>query len=168
MSPSRDEDSDSSKHDVNSDRDDQIKPKPKNKTLHRIQKNISSYLNDPTPAEKNKQVILNPVHTIKAHQLNVEDLSFTADNSNVFCSVGIDRKLKLWDLRSGTSPVATLNDLHSSDINACDWSKLNTNLIATGSNDTFVKIVDTRRAYQDSSKCILKVLAKHKAKVQSV
>lgn len=161
MSASRDEDS-SNHDDV---LEDQIKPKTKNKTLHRIQKNISSYLNDPTPVEKNKQVTLNPLHTIKAHQLNVEDLSFTANNSNIFCSVGIDRKLKIWDLRTGLSPVATLNDLHLSDINACDWSKLDPHLIATGSNDTFVKIVDTRRAYQESNKCILKVLAKHKAKV---
>lgn len=38
--------------------DEEVKPKQKNKTLHRIQKNISSYLNDPTP-DKIKQVNLN-------------------------------------------------------------------------------------------------------------
>lgn len=38
--------------------DEGTKPKQKNKTLHRIQKNISSYLNDPTP-EKIKQMNVN-------------------------------------------------------------------------------------------------------------
>lgn len=111
---------------------------------------------------------IDPIYRLKAHNLSVEDLCFAPDSSDVFCSVGIDRKLKIWDLRSGTNAVATLNDLHASDINAVDWSKMNSNLIATGSNDTLVKIIDSRKAYQESSKSVIKILVKHKAKVQSV
>lgn len=61
-----------------------------------------------------------------------------------------------------------MDDLHSSDINTVDWSGLNQNLIATGSNDTLVKIIDTRKAYQFAPNSVVKVLEKHQAKVQTV
>jgi len=54
----------------------------------------------------------------------------------------------IWDLRTATDkPVVTLQDVHSSDINTVDWSALDNNLIATGSNDTLVKVIDVRQAY---------------------
>jgi len=40
-----------------------------------------------------------------------------------------------------------LKDVHKSDINTIDWSTKDENLIATGSNDTLVKILDVRKAY---------------------
>ena len=64
--------------------------------------------------------------------------------------------------------MASLKDVHESDINTVDWSALNTNLIATGSNDTLVKIIDTRKAYKESKHSVCKVLRQHKAKVQTV
>ena len=39
-----------------------------------------------------------------------------------------------------------LKEVHKSDINTVDWSPLNDNLIATGSEDTLVKIIDVRKA----------------------
>ena len=50
--------------------------------------------------------------------------------------------------------------MHSSDINTVDWCPLNENLIATGSNDTLVKIVDLRNLNKD-----YRTLRKHKSKV---
>ena len=44
-------------------------------------------------------------------------------------------------------PILKLKDVHKSDINTIDWCSKNDNLIATGSNDTLVKILDVRKAY---------------------
>lgn len=51
-----------------------------------------------------------------------------------------------------------------------DWSILNPNLVATGSEDTLVKIIDTRMAYdtKEFGNPIIKTLCKHKSKVQGV
>jgi histone-binding protein RBBP4 len=61
--------------------------------------------------------------------------------------VGVDRSLIIWDLRQGNNPVVRLKEVHASDINTVDWSPLDENLIATGSNDTVVKLIDVRKAY---------------------
>ena len=35
--------------------------------------------------------------------------------------------------------------MHKDDINTVDWSKVNTNLVATGSNDNRVQVLDVRK-----------------------
>lgn len=57
--------------------------------------------------------------------------------------------------------------MHKSDINTVDWSPLNNNLIATGSEDTLVKVLDLRRA-NGKDNPIVKTLHKHNSKVQGV
>ena len=52
------------------------------------------------------------------------------------------------DLRAVLEPVVTMKEVHSFDINCVDWFTTNYNLIVTGSNDTFVKILDVRRALE--------------------
>ncbi len=61
--------------------------------------------------------------------------------------MGVDRQVIFWDLRQGIQPVLKLKDVHKSDINTIDWCTRDENLIATGSNDTLVKILDVRKAY---------------------
>jgi histone-binding protein RBBP4 len=71
--------------------------------------------------------------------------------------------------------VRIVREVHASDINTVDWSYQNENLIATGSNDATVKILDIRKlpseqtsdatAAQSAVTCTLRG---HKAKVQSV
>jgi len=70
-------------------------------------------------------------------------------------------------LRTGNSPVITLKEVHKSDINTVDWSPLNNNLIATGSEDKLVKIIDTRKV-NGKENPIVKTLHKHQSKVQGV
>ena len=41
--------------------------------------------------------------------------------------------------------------MHKDDINTVDWSKVNTNLIATGSNDNKVCVIDIRKLSSDSN-----------------
>ena len=57
-----------------------------------------------------------------------------------------------------------LKEVHKSDINTVDWSPLNVNLIATGSEDTLVKVLDVRRA-NGIDNPIVKTLHKHSSKV---
>jgi histone-binding protein RBBP4 len=100
----------------------------------------------------------------------VEDICFAPDSKDVLCSVSVDKQLIFWDLRIGTSPIIKLKDVHKSDINTVDWSTLNPNLVATGSEDTIVKVLDVRRAYNNDSNQnpIVKSFHKHKSKVQGV
>ena len=60
--------------------------------------------------------------------------------------------------------------MHHSDINTVDWSPQNEHLLATGSNDTTVKIIDLRKLPSDpmASTPILNTLRGHRAKVQTV
>jgi WD40 repeat protein len=87
--------------------------------------------------------------------------------------VGVDRQVIFWDLRQGMQPVLKLKDVHKSDINTIDWCSKNDNLIATGSNDTLVKILDVRKAYSllddlQSINPIINTLHKHQSKVHVV
>ena len=86
------------------------------------------------------------------------------------CSVSVDRQVIFWDLRIGLSPVIRLKEVHKSDINTVDWSYLNPNLLATGSEDTLVKILDVRKAYDTKQfgNPIIETLCKHSSKVQGV
>tara|TARA_B110000285_G_scaffold76389_1_gene87960 strand:- start:604 stop:846 length:243 start_codon:yes stop_codon:yes gene_type:complete len=77
----------------------------------------------------------------------VEDICFQPNSDDVLCSVSVDRQVIFWDLRVGHSPVVRLKEVHKSDINTVDWNTLNPNLLATGSEDTLVKILDVRMAY---------------------
>ena len=108
---------------------------------------------------------------LEGHKQNVEDICFKEGSADVLCSVGVDRQVLIWDLRAGLEPVITMKEVHSSDINCVDWCSTNDNLIATGSNDTFVKILDVRRALeydQNKQQPVVKTLRKHKAQVQTV
>lgn len=117
----------------------------KKKTLNRNLKNIQSYLNDPKP-DKRKQSQFKNSMTLRGHTASVEDLCFKASSKDVLCSVGVDRKLLIWDLRQIEKPSLSLEEIHSSDINTVDWCQLDENLIATGSNDCLVKVFDIRKA----------------------
>ena len=57
-----------------------------------------------------------------------------------------------------------LKEVHKSDINTVDWNPLDDNLIATGSEDTLVKILDVRKA-NGKENPIVKTLHKHQSKV---
>lgn len=63
--------------------------------------------------------------------------------------------------------MVKLKEVHKSDINTVDWSPLNTNLIATGSEDTLVKVLDLRKA-NGKENPIIRSLQKHSSKVQGV
>ena len=130
-------------------------------------KEIGDYLK-PT---KIIQKTLQPFAKLIGHEKSVEDVIFKPDSAHELCSVGIDRKILFWDTRTqgqrqGFShttgevpvvsslrqqkiqeygPVNKLLNLHLDDINTVAWSKVNPNLIATGSNDKKVCVIDVRK-----------------------
>jgi len=71
------------------------------------------------------------------HLGNIEDLTFKYDSSSCeLVSVGIDRYILFWDIRTNSNkPVAKALQAHFDDINTVDWCKLDQSYIATGSND---------------------------------
>lgn len=56
------------------------------------------------------------------------------------------------------NPTFKLLNVHKDDINTVDWSTLNPNLIATGSNDTKVCVIDIRKLSNSSSTMDMKTL----------
>jgi peroxin-7 len=84
-------------------------------------------------------------------------------------SVGVDRCMNFWDLRAASSPIIKLTNLHDSDINSVDWNPFDQNILATGSNDKLIKLVDIRRISSEKmSNPVCEVLRKHHSKVQTV
>jgi len=142
-----------------------------------MKKNIANYLHEPKP-ERRKHSLFKTHIKLKGHHKSVEDLVFKPGSKDVLCSVGVDRQVVFWDLRTGNKPTLRLQEVHKSDINTVDWSTQNDNLLATGSNDTLVKILDIRKAYNligtsppkvsESQSPIIQTLHKHRSKVHVV
>lgn len=147
------------------------------KTQERMKKNIANYLHEPKP-ERRKHSLFKAHIKLKGHTKSVEDLVFKPNSKDILCSVGVDRQVVFWDLRTGTTPTLRLQEVHKSDINTVDWSSQNDNLLATGSNDTHVKILDIRKAHNligtsspkvsDQQSPIIQTLHKHQSKVHVV
>ena len=147
------------------------------KAFERIQKNIANYLHEPKP-ERRKHSLFKTHIKLRGHEKSVEDLVFKPNSKDILCSVGVDRQVVVWDLRTGTQPTLRLQEVHKSDINTVDWSPANDNLLATGSNDTLVKILDIRKAYNlvgssmpkvnEQQNPIIHTLHKHQSKVHVV
>lgn len=79
------------------------------------------------------------------HVNNVEDVSFNRTDRNALASVGRDRYLILWDLRSPSGPSSLVRHAHDEDINSCDYGGVDENLIVSGGSDKAVKVWDRRK-----------------------
>ena len=119
--------------------------------MTRIQKSLQNYLTD--SKKETKYSRLEPFIKLSGHSGNIEDLAFKYDSTSCeLVSVGIDRYILFWDIRTGSNkPVARALQAHYDDINTVDWCKLDQNYIATGSNDKIVNILDIRKLSIDGS-----------------
>lgn len=99
---------------------------------------------------------MEPYARLTGHSGNIEDLAFKNDSCNCeLVSVGVDRYILFWDLRTDTKkPVNKVLKAHTDDINTVDWCKLDTNYVATGSNDQRVCIIDIRRLSSDAEQSL--------------
>ena len=103
---------------------------------------MKSYLTDSKKESKPK---LEPYSRLIGHSGNIEDLVFRQDSISELVSVGIDRYILFWDIRATNKPVNKALQVHFDDINTVDWSRIDPNYIATGSNDMKVSILDIRK-----------------------
>ncbi|PNT66915.1 hypothetical protein BRADI_3g18490v3 [Brachypodium distachyon] len=80
------------------------------------------------------------------HHGNVEDVAWHLRHGYLFGSVGEDRNLLIWDLRSSASskPVQSVEE-HQSEVNCLAFNPLNEWVVATGSTDKTVKLFDLRK-----------------------
>ncbi|XP_059101469.1 apoptotic protease-activating factor 1 [Peromyscus eremicus] len=77
---------------------------------------------------------------IKAHEDEVLCCAFSSDDSYI-ATCSVDRKVKIWD--SATGKLVHTYDEHSEQVNCCHFTnKSNQLLLATGSNDFFLKLWD--------------------------
>ncbi|SAM02560.1 hypothetical protein [Absidia glauca] len=85
-----------------------------------------------------------PYQRYEAHTDCVEDVSWNATNDSVFASVADDKKLMIWDTRTGTSPTQKVQ-AHKAEINSVAFHPHQEWMIATGSSDKTIGLFDTRK-----------------------
>jgi guanine nucleotide-binding protein G(I)/G(S)/G(T) subunit beta-1 len=76
------------------------------------------------------------------HSGDVMSVSYSKNNTSLFCSGSCDGTVKVWDLRAGDESIHTFRG-HDSDVNCVDFFD-NGCTIATGSDDAFCKVFDIR------------------------
>jgi len=78
------------------------------------------------------------------HKGSVEDLQWSPSEQSVFVSCGVDRTVRVWDVRKkGGSMIA--QDAHIADVNVVAWNRNVAYLLVSGSDDCSFKIWDLRQ-----------------------
>ncbi|CAM9218438.1 unnamed protein product [Heterosigma akashiwo] len=78
------------------------------------------------------------------HQGSVEDLQWSPTEATVFMSAGVDRTVRVWDLRQKGGSMLSC-EAHAADVNVISWNRAVAYLVASGSDDGAFKIWDLRR-----------------------
>lgn len=90
--------------------------------------------------------VLDPKATYQVHEDVVEDVSWHLKNENLFGSVGDDRRLAIWDLRSSDSNKPQSSVIaHEKEVNYVSFNPFNEWILATASSDTTVGLFDLRK-----------------------
>jgi histone-binding protein RBBP4 len=102
-------------------------------------------LRDGSPETHNG--VIKPERIISGfHTDSIEDVGWNYEHQNLFCSVGEDSLLFLWDSRNPVKPMYSVKGCHGGHgINCLSWNKTNSNVIATGGDDHMVNIYDVRK-----------------------
>lgn len=83
---------------------------------------------------------------LNSHSGVVEDVAWHCSHSDLFASVGDDKRLLLWDMRAGERSNAV--ECHTAEVNCVAYSPFEEWLIATGSADHTVVLHDARMLQQ--------------------
>ncbi|GBG77620.1 hypothetical protein CBR_g24066 [Chara braunii] len=90
--------------------------------------------------------ILDVKHMYQAHMGIVEDVAWHLKHEYLFGSVGDDRQLLIWDMRSSTAekPEQAV-EAHQAEVNCLAFNPFNEYVLATGSADKTVALHDLRK-----------------------
>ncbi|ETO17376.1 glutamate-rich WD repeat-containing protein 1, partial [Reticulomyxa filosa] len=85
-------------------------------------------------------------HTkFKTSKDSIEDIAWSPDERDVFITCGVDRCVRMWDIRTSQQSTHMVVNAHKSDINVVSWNKQHTHLILTGSDDCSFRVWDKRK-----------------------
>jgi histone-binding protein RBBP4 len=92
--------------------------------------------NSKSPVKWKNQKTLQANRIFEGHTDTVEDVTFhPTGHGNIFCSVGDDRGLIIWDARVDNPIAIRVNNAHQEDINCVDWNNHDPTSIISGSSD---------------------------------
>ncbi|XP_010266834.1 PREDICTED: WD-40 repeat-containing protein MSI2-like [Nelumbo nucifera] len=93
-----------------------------------------------------KDKVLEAMHICEVHEDVVEDVAWHLKNENLFGSVGDDRRLMIWDMRSSllNKPQQSLL-AHEKEVNYLSFNPFNEWILATASSDTTINLFDLRK-----------------------
>eukprot|EP00922_Rhytidocystis_sp_ex-Travisia-forbesii_P017816 GHVS01026554.1.p1 GENE.GHVS01026554.1~~GHVS01026554.1.p1 ORF type:complete len:518 (+),score=125.00 GHVS01026554.1:244-1797(+) len=82
---------------------------------------------------------------------SVEDIQWKRKETGiiggeVMAAGGVDRTVRLFDIRQGSTPTLEIAEAHDQDINVLSWNPIQGDLLLTGGDDGFVKVWDMRFA----------------------
>ncbi|XP_064963847.1 WD-40 repeat-containing protein MSI1-like [Musa acuminata AAA Group] len=88
---------------------------------------------------------LDALHIFKVHDGVVEDVAWHLKHEDHFGSVGGDRRLCYWDVRTPRNKPVTSVIAHQGDVTCLAFNPFNEWVVATGSADKTVKLFDLRK-----------------------
>lgn len=97
---------------------------------------------------------MEPLSKYEEHAGVVEDVAWHRFNSEIFGTVGDDKKLLLWDTRKESKKPTHSVEAHFNEIVSLDFNPFNEHLLATASVDKTVAIWDLRNLHE--KQCSLK------------
>lgn len=109
--------------------------------------NGSIYLSHPA-SESASDWVTNP-DRFRGHKSAVEDLQWSPNEPDVFCSCGRDKSIRVWDVREYRKPALGVNDAHADDVNVISWNRTETHLLGSGGDDGIIKVWDLRSLKRD-------------------
>jgi diphthamide biosynthesis protein 7 len=83
-------------------------------------------------------------HHMAGEVMPVWIVAFDCHSRHRLVSGGDDCVLRLWDIRSGTAPTASIKGQHDAGVTSAQWHPLDENIFATGSYDEHVRVWDHR------------------------
>ncbi|RLN64605.1 hypothetical protein BBJ29_006359 [Phytophthora kernoviae] len=94
---------------------------------------------------RNAGKTVQPLHKYSGHSDVIEDVAWHMHHVKIFGSVGDDKKLLIWDMRSESyDKPATTVYAHTAEVNCLAFSPFSEYLVATGSADKHVNLWDMR------------------------
>ncbi|CAH0492844.1 unnamed protein product [Peronospora farinosa] len=94
---------------------------------------------------RNAGKTVQPLHKYSGHSDVIEDVAWHMHHTKIFGSVGDDKKLLIWDMRSESyDKPATTVYAHTAEVNCLAFSPFSEYLVATGSADKHVNLWDMR------------------------